>query len=487
MRKRIAFQNTGILCSFEGYAFGLMFWVEGTSGFDLYKRIKRIEGNSSPKGRWENILGMEKLQEDKKPPLTNLLCLELNEFEGLSDQQISGLFVAWKEQIAAGHVPSFPFSKRTLGQSAQGASYISRPDDEDTLMKALQGGGIHLLVAPRRTGKTSLMKHLCKKMAEQGQKAVYLNLENEKHIPIASFFSRLHAEIDNSMRYENSLGDYAEKKEEFFADLLQEADKKGVRVLMLDEIVMFCDALSKEEEKHRGRPTLEEKSKAVFSWLSALFDACTQHNIGLLLSGSSPLDNYLRRNLPVEDLERLRWDGDERVKRHRLSPIQGEEKDWRLLLMSFGLVPEEVDLAWISEHLDLAMPYQAKQWLAALNDQFEEYKFLNGRELLQKSLDVFFQKEAFLDLKGQLENLYAQYIGSIKDIRAVISLVAEKERKKSDLVERLRATSLDKEREVIDAMLDILPFEQVPNGEVPTIRCVSKMFSQWWKKTEEGA
>jgi len=46
------------------------------------------------------------------------------------------------------------------GQVIFGDKYFSRPKDEDRVWRRLKRGGHLLLLAPRRVGKTSLLRHL---------------------------------------------------------------------------------------------------------------------------------------------------------------------------------------------------------------------------------------------------------------------------------------------------------------------------------------
>lgn len=448
MRKRREKIDTGMLWYTENGS-GLLLWLGGEQGeLGLIKALKELTRNTLPSARWDAVVDRDQWGRSPVPPLHKVLPLEAVELLPFTKEERETLFQGWSEDLKEGRRPFLMNPTTSLGQSAQERSYIPRPDDEKALTGFFEQREVALLVAPRRTGKTSLMKHLNK---QRPIDTMYLNLEKFEEDPRKHFSAELRKNLDNI-----SFIDALESPESSLEDLFQRIVEKGFCALMLDEIVAFLSSLEKKESK-----------EAVVRWLDELLKARKNHSLSLVLSGSFALDHYLdeitSRNLVSE------YD----IQRRVLAPLQGTAFDWRQHFMGAGYLLTQKEMDWLTENLDFVMPYQAKSWLASLSG--EQITIAE----LQESLEVFYRDtSSFRDLELQIENLYARFASQAKQIQGIIRRVVESAEGLlwEDLHPRL--TSDDNKPKIRQRLLDILPFRE--EKKTKKIRCTSKLFRGWW-------
>ncbi len=83
-----------------------------------------------------------------------------------------------------------PIFQTSGALSAQHPTYIERHADQEALHAALDGEYLHL-VAPRQTGKTSLLKRLAFKLTDLGWRCAYVDLSTFMDLPKLDWYDRL--------------------------------------------------------------------------------------------------------------------------------------------------------------------------------------------------------------------------------------------------------------------------------------------------------
>lgn len=198
-----------------------------------------------------------------------------------------------------------------IGPPATGANFYPRDIITQRLLKTLQMEHV-LFLAPRRTGKTSVVLNL---MEQASAQCVFLNLEKCNHpmLWIKSMAAKLSEIQDESwLRLLKATGDFLPRLNSEILEL-KEADwnQAAERLLknlgklnkpvwfLLDEFPSMVDLIAK---KHGAA-----EAEAAVHWLRCWLQENTQSPVRFLLTGSIGLDNVLRRHRirgPGNDLNR---------------------------------------------------------------------------------------------------------------------------------------------------------------------------------------
>jgi hypothetical protein len=215
-----------------------------------------------------------------------------------------------------------PELSEALGKWVTGNDFWDREKDIEIFMERIEQGAHQLLVAQRRTGKTSLLKETERRINQEGRYlCLFVDFQKAQCAPDAivdlslavkpyqslwkkttDVFSNVLNKIMETVEEVNvkeigikirsglTSGNWAEKGDQIF-DILASFDKPVV--LLMDEIPILINEMLKGQD-YRITP---ERKQAVHEFMSWLRKNSLQHqgNIRIVLSGSIGLEAILRQ------------------------------------------------------------------------------------------------------------------------------------------------------------------------------------------------
>src|SRR6202035_1345195 len=119
---------------------------------------------------------------------SRVVRLEVAEMAGIPPAELDELLRPVLSRIALGDTELFPSAGGAVGAPAEGIHLLGREREIAELARLVDGGKSVLLVAPRRSGKTSVLRWLAKELAVQYRTA---SLELERFSSPEEVASRL--------------------------------------------------------------------------------------------------------------------------------------------------------------------------------------------------------------------------------------------------------------------------------------------------------
>ena len=457
----------------------ILFLVTGADDISVLQMVeKSVQGQEDRGFTWSTVADQFHRNETKNKLTSSAqLRLEATELSGLSQNAINSLLAPIFEQMKNGEKLGFPEPSRVLGSIAQGIHFLAREEELEQIHSLLQQDTAILLVAPRRTGKTSMLHRLKDKCTDFSFH--YLDLESIENSK--AFSAKLYA-VAKKLPFRSALKIVHEQGwkeillEAFKAFQSNSQDKPFV--LLLDEIVYFLQELA---------PSEKDKSK-VIDFLQHFGQAYHKVGIGLIVSGSISLLEYLYEEFAIAEQDLASHFTT--IKQLPLGPLASTnlELELRRLLLGQGLVLQNKDLDWMVDTIDLAMPFPTMKFLDSLTHSIREAQTSFQKDRLEQELERFIREtEAFEELKSKFEKL------SIKDFTKS-TRVEEALRKlteiapspislsRSDLLEMLGEGDKKEAEKVLRWLKDTFPIFETDDG----IACTSKLFSRWWRKYQDG-
>jgi len=301
--------------------------------------------------------------------------------------------------------------KNTVGQPVRGGDFFDREPEQRTLWDSLDADNI-LLLAPRRVGKTSLMRRLEETAEQQGFRALYLTVEGATDEPtfVRRLLEAVHTADSNLVQHwidglaQSRLGklvkrtkkveaagwsvELADQVREHWAELgatlarfLEKAD--GRWLLQVDEIPVFLLKLLAAKDGPR-------RAEEFLHWLRQVRQ--TAPHVRWLLAGSIGLDTVAARLNLGDTINDLRMQG--------LGPFDSETAGRFLLELSksypVNFAPQIRE--YIVERVAWPIPYY-------LQVVFAELREMNGAS----SIDRNRVDEAFARLLDPARKNYFDY------------------------------------------------------------------------------
>jgi len=388
--------------------------------------------------------------------------LEVAEFRDLGTDTLHALLAPALQHLQRGQ-NLFPSAARTEGSVARGVDFLGRDDELATLRELLAHGKHVLLVAPRRSGKTSLLYRLAE-IGEQQCHLIFLDVEkfrSPEALAAGLLAQATGGRFTDALRQVRARG-WQNALREALATL---AAGPRPLVLILDELVFLLDNIGSAE--------------GIRAVLTALDAAAAPVGARFVVAGSIDLEPFVRER-GLGQLPGV-FGG---LHRYLLPPLaQGRlELDMRRVLLGTGLVANAADLRWLTENVDLAMPHPALRFLGHLASVAHEG--LLSVTALEEELDGFLETtDAFADLLNHLEQLAQEDLRAAETSQDALDRLAQSSRPLDVADVKARFEGTDEEQTRRFAWL----MEHFPvTLEGGQVRLASRLFRRFWR-THQGA
>ena len=380
----------------------LLFLVEGTADIGGLRNLTAAFDGIGPELRWSTVANhLELGTVDPALDATRVTRFEVAEFEGLGVEPLRELFAPAVEQLQRAEPVQFPSAARAEGCVARGADFLGREEELQRLDERLRAGAHLLLVAPRRSGKTSL---LCR-LAEVLDGSRYELVDAERFRSCDAFTGELWARATGrpftAALKEVRQGGWTH----FLPRALEMLSAERRLVLMIDELVFFMQNVGKGAQ--------------VCDFLERLSEGVTRAKAVLVVAGSLELERVAKDQLGIELPGILG-----RLEPFALPPLAEGKLDLllRRVLLGTGLVLEAGDAEWLRENVDLAMPYPALRFLSGLASAARERSL--GTDELERELSAFLGSSAFAETESHLNRLAEEDAVQAERVERVLDLLA---------------------------------------------------------------
>jgi hypothetical protein len=404
--------------------------------------------------------------------------IEAAELAGLDQPVLDGLLEPPLRALACGSdEPLFPSASASGGFPVEGVQLLDRRQELADLTAFLVAGDDVLLQAPRRSGKTSLLRRLARDLGERFQTA-YWDLERHEtpEDDVAALWARLSPAESFRTARARARKDWPGLLRQAFETLVGQARQGGRRgvVVLVDELVYLLRYLRRRQSEKAG----VEKAAGLLTGLTAALEGLP---IQLVVAGSETLGAELRDlGLDAERVpHRLRA-----AKCYSLPPMSPDDTalEMRRLLLGTGILATKEDLDWLLDHLDLALPYPAMQFLDKLAGG------LGRREIgpvadLDATLATFLDSsDAFADLERHLYSKGKEIPGAEKAIETALDLLTAAEAEIGAAVGDVRAKlehhAPGKGEPLLAWLLETFPLRRQDDR----VLVMAKLFRAWWRR-----
>ncbi len=458
----------------------LMLLVRGMDDIEPLTRIERacrriLEVGEKPGFEWHEVGDVGQLASvDPLLAPSRVSRIEAAELAMLSIEELEELLEPALARLASGETQLFPAAGGAVGSPAEGIQFLGRDREIGDAISSLAAGHALEILAPRRSGKSSVMRRLQESLPGDWL-GVFVNLEKE-YTPedLAARFWRLatHEPYRAAQR----------RAEEGWADLMAAAVERlsagsEVLVLLLDELVSFLQNQAPEED---------EGSRAALAILGALGRTCKSPRVRLVTASSLPLAEYLHESLglPRDRLPELFRS----LEALRLPPLdfRAPELELRRVLLGTGLVPEASDLEWLNENVGLALPYPALRFLDFLASHLRA-RGPADEEDLERLLEEFLETtDAFVEFESNLRRR-GQQTGSLRALRACLDCLAMATPgaaiRRVEVEKCLEGT--ERPQHLFAWLLETFPVVEHEDGN--GVALASRLFRHWWRRQlDEG-
>lgn len=459
------------------YNSALLFLARGVDDIEPLTRTEQacqqiIEARGLSGFEWHQVADVGHLASvDPSLVPSRVTRIEAAELAMLSVEELEGLLEPALVRLAAGEAQLFPVAGATVGSPAEGIQFLGREQEIRSAIDLLEKGHSLEILAPRRSGKSSLLRRL-EKSLPQGWSGVFVNLERE--FTAEDLAARLWV-LATGDPYRAA----QRQAEDGWESLLVAAVERllvgsEALILLLDELVSFFQNQTSEEE---------EGSRAALAMLETLGRVCEGSPVRLVVANSLPLGEYLHEILGLrpERLPKLFRS----LEALRLITLDLPEPhlELRRVLLGTGLVPEVIDLEWLYEHMDLALPYPALRFLDFLASHLRA-RGSAGKEELARLLEEFLETtDAFEEFESNLRRRGQQQPGGLKALRSCLDRLATAEPgaklPRVDVEKCLE--DVERPGELFAWLLEAFPVVEREKNVI----LVSRLFRRWWRRQIE--
>jgi len=400
---------------------------------------------------------------------STVLRVEAAEFADLAPGDLDALLIAALARADRCEAVLFPEIGAALGASAEGVQFVGREAEIATLAATIRPGVMTLLEAPRRTGKTSLLREFMRR-GPDGIHAAYVDVESAFDWDEA--VAAIVASVGQPDRPAVRLAIAREGADAVLLQALQRFHSAEHRsALCIDELVYFLRTMTSEM-------AVDVRPSAIRAVLGTLAGACSDAGICLVFAGSLDLVEYLTDEVGIDaaDLPASIRD----AVRYPLPALEATPQHLRAFLIGTGIVPEGGDAAWLRENIDLGMPLATLQFLEQLAARVRATGAV-ATAALGPALDEFLRTTTvFRDVMDRFQ----QRGQSVPEFRRAVAafmtrLLAPDPMTTERALEVLESHAQQSEpaaRETLRWVLENLPVRVVGVHVV----LASKVFGRWW-------
>jgi hypothetical protein len=409
---------------------------------------------------------------DRRLYNAEIVRFEACEFQNLNGGQLASLLDPIIDHIAAGHPELVPRVGGAVGGPAEGIQFLNRLCEVAELIASIRAGESIFLQAPRRMGKTSLMRRVQKEI-EGEFTTLALNLERDPSP--AECAARLRS-IQTGEGFHTALRAAKPDPHRVLTDSLDAlcAHSEKSVVLFVDELVALFEGIKVEDAQEDARRS------HVLSFLSAMAEPLDKHSARLVVAGSVNWQAYLDSELEIthDELPGLF----SRLQKLIIHPLDLEnpECELRRLLLGSGLVADPADMSWLLEHVDLALPFPATRFLDSVLAETKRRGATDRSALDELLRDFLKTTEAFADFDNHLRSK-CPIPGASDRVALVLGRIASQpfgDGASQDEVETILLGLEEHESKRLKAWLvDTFPVKD----EDDHFRFVSRLFHQWWQ------
>jgi hypothetical protein len=439
----------------------LLFLVEGAADIAPLREIESachglLDGDD--RFQWHTVANqLELTAVDPRLDSAGVTRLEVAELHGLAREDLRSLLAPAIDQLRRAERVRFPSATRTEGSVAQGIDFLDRQDELTALQRLVEEGRDVLLVAPRRSGKTSLLHRLEEQLAPRFRP---LRLDVEKYRNPEAFTAELLARA-SSRRFIDALKQVRSQgwREVLPQSLHELARGQAPLVLILDELAWYLEHLKAEEAR---------------ALLEALDAALVKVGARLVVAGSLELERVAREQLHFQLPGRFGA-----LHRFPLPPLARARLalNLRRVLLGTGLVLQRGDLEWMAENVDLAMPYPALRFLSHLSSSARAGPLV-PEALEQELVDYLAGTDAFAELEEQLKELAQQEPRTAEGLEEALDrlAVAGRPLDVSD-VKALLGENVAEQAERFNWLVEHFPL----NVHEERVELASRLFQRYWR------
>ncbi len=457
---------------------GVIFLARGAADIEPLTRIEQayrgiVEVREMTGFEWRVVADVEQLASvDSALFPSRVSRIEAAELAMFSVEQLEALFGPALERLAGGETRLFPDAGGAVGSPAEGIQFLGRERELRDAVEMLTEGHSLELLAPRRSGKSSLMRRLEQELPEDWL-GVFINLEKE--FTPEDLAARLWVRAAG-VPYRTAQRRADEGWQALLAAAVRRlAAEPALLVLLFDELVSFLQNLATGEE---------ERSRATLAVLEALDNACEGSPVRLVTASSLPLREFLHERLllpPARLPELFRS-----LEALRLPPLDFHAPDLELhrLLLGTGIVPEASDFDWLKENVDLALPYPALRFLDFVASRLRSRGATTGAAELENLLVEFLDStDAFAEFESNLRRRGGQQAGGLGALRSCLDLLATAEPGAAVSREEVEACLGVAERpgDLLADLVETFPVVEREGG----IALASRLFRRWWRRQLE--
>jgi hypothetical protein len=415
----------------------------------------------------------------------NIARLEVCEFKNVSSRDMEDLLHPVLDRIVQQKRELFPCAGGAAGGPAEGIQFLDRQEQTQELSRLINEGKNILLLAPRRSGKTSLILRLCQEI-EKDFNCHFINLE--RHASLEEFAARFKI-LSKGGGFRAALKDIQEHRiswDTMLSSALEGLTKQCQKplVLFLDELVFFF-----ENVQNQGASESEARNQ-ILALLELLSEKFPQLSIRLLVAGSGNLFEFLEDELGIR--KEMLPDLFATIQPYYLKSLDRTHSELELkrIFLGSGMVIEGNDNNWIKKNLDLAIPYPALNFLDRLSASLRHKKDGLKEKDLERELSRFVANtDAFKEFDSHLQGLQKKIPKGTLAATEALSVLTEVSFDQGVPTEKIKQSLQKtlpkaKDAEIIFAWLcNTFPIEQRKDHLI----FVSRLFYRWWKhQIEQG-
>jgi hypothetical protein len=449
----------------------MFFMVRGAADVAALQAIEQFSGVAVRGDRCMRkhvLASLEDLpQVEASISIGQVSCFEASEFAGLSGADLDALLMPALDRLRRGERRIFPGAGQAVGAIAKGVDFLDREDCLRNVSERILNNESLLILAPRRSGKTSFLHRLMEELAGK-MNVVYVDVQRHRTPGslAVDLLATVGKEPPGKVRRETS----GRPWQHVLRTALLSLRGSTRASLFMDELAYFCDNLLKAGGDLLG-------------FLTELGAICAETGVGLVLAGSDDLARFVKREVNAEVCQI--GGVFEHLAPLALPPVAEARVglECRRVLLGMGLVPAAADIDWLVESMDFSMPYAARLLLDAIGVQVDQVGELL-RNKLDQTLETFLgHTDAFADIDRHVATVDAP-VGE----QAVRDLVTDLARidvrhagvSERELAARLGAGDPEAGAKALAELFCILPLERVGDN----VRLCGRLFRRWWLANE---